>query len=273
MKDSTDSKIVKLDRYHGILAWHVLKDDYTASYGNLGKIRPGRIYRHDGPMELCKSGLHASRKPLDALSFVNGTVFCRVACWGDVIEASDKLICTRRKVLWIVKADRTLHEFACWCAEEALKLVDKPDPRSVKAIRVKRAWLAGEATDGQLDAAMAAAWDAARDAAWDAARAAAWAAAWAAARDAARAAAWKAAREAAREAAWEAAWAARDAATGATWEAPGDAALLAACMVVNDLIEAKHVNYARKRMRVWEKGYNLVCDVGGILYVSGGSFG
>lgn len=62
-----------------------------------------------------------------------------------------------------------LHEFACRCAEDALKLVDKPDPRSVAAIVAKRAWLRGDISDGELyaasAAASAAAWAAARDAA------------------------------------------------------------------------------------------------------------
>ena len=76
-----------------------------------------------------------------------------------------------------------LHEFACRCAERALSKIDNPDPRSVNAVKTKRMWLAGNATDNELDAAQAAAWDAAQDAAW--------AAAWAAARDAA----WAAERE------------------------------------------------------------------------------
>ena len=74
-----------------------------------------------------------------------------------------------------------LHEFACLCAEQALALIDNPDPRSVAAIAEKRAWLRGEITDKQLAAARAAARDAAWAAAWDAAWAAAWAAACAAA--------------------------------------------------------------------------------------------
>jgi hypothetical protein len=65
-----------------------------------------------------------------------------------------------------------LHEFACRCAESALKLVDNSDPRSVAAIAAKRAWLRGKITDKQLAAASAAARAAARDAAWDAAWAA-----------------------------------------------------------------------------------------------------
>ena len=68
-------------------------------------------------------------------------------------------------------------EAACACAEHALTLLDDPDPRCIKAIEVKRAWLRGEATDEELDAAWAAARAAASDAddaAW-AARAVNWA--------------------------------------------------------------------------------------------------
>lgn len=60
-----------------------------------------------------------------------------------------------------------LHEFACVCTEYALSLIENPDPRSIKAIEVKRAWIRGEATNEELDAAWDAAWDAS-DAAWDA---------------------------------------------------------------------------------------------------------
>ena len=109
------------------------------------------------------------------------------------ISADDKLWAVLREEF--IDA-HFLHEFACRCAENAFKLVESPDPRSVEAIAVKRRWLRGEATDTELDAACAAAQyaarDAARDAAWSAARAAAGDAAWSAARDAA----WSAARDA-----------------------------------------------------------------------------
>lgn len=52
-----------------------------------------------------------------------------------------------------------LHEFACRCAEEALKLVDNPDPRSVAAIAAKRSWMKGEISGAELAAARDAAWD------------------------------------------------------------------------------------------------------------------
>ena len=45
-----------------------------------------------------------------------------------------------------------LAEFVCRCAEEALKLVKDPDPRSLAAIAAKRAWINGEIDDEQLEA-------------------------------------------------------------------------------------------------------------------------
>ena len=105
------------------------------------------------------------------------------------IPAEDRLWA----VLWEeLIAAPLLHEFACRCAERALRRVENPDPRSMRAIEVKRAWLRDEATDEELAAAQ----DAAR-----AARHATWAAAEAAALDSAEAAAWADARYAARAAA------------------------------------------------------------------------
>ena len=78
----------------------------------------------------------------------------------------------------------------------------------------------------------------------------------AAAGDAARAAAGDAARAAARAAAWAAAWA-----------AAGDAALYARCLIVKDKLEPRHIDHAEKRMDVWKKGYELLCDIDGVLYV------
>jgi predicted hydrocarbon binding protein len=95
-------------------------------------------------------------------------------------------------VIWWADATNVLHEFACLCAEDALKAAKVKDPRCWNAISVKLRWIKGEATNEELDAAR------------EAARAAAWAAAREAAREAARAAAGEAAREAARAAAREA---------------------------------------------------------------------
>ena len=122
----------------------------------------------------------------------------------DVLDLPEEEVSPEDKLWAVLRAEfipeETLHEFACRCAEEALKLVENPDPRSVAAIEAKRRWLRGEIGDEELAAARAAAWIAAARAA---ARAAAWAAV-VAALAAARAAAWTAAWDAARAAAGDA---------------------------------------------------------------------
>jgi len=61
--------------------------------------------------------------------------------------------------------------------------------------------------------------------------------------------------------------AAGDAARDAARDAAGDAALLAQCLIVADRIDPEHLNHANDRMRAWRKGYCLLCDVAGVLYV------
>lgn len=114
----------------------------------------------------------------------------------DVLDLEDV---SARDRLWSVLREAflprmLLHEFACRCAEYALSLVENPDARSVEAIRVKRRWMTGDATDDELRFARMAALSAARAAE----RAAAWAAAWDAEQAAARAA-WVAERKSVRE--------------------------------------------------------------------------
>jgi hypothetical protein len=176
--------------------WHFLQEDRRLHFEPHTQVVSGqKLSVLPEKLKMCRYGLHFSENILDALQYAPGPIVCRVQASGRILTDSDKCCAEHRKVVWMVDADRVLREFALWCAEEALKLVKEPDPRSLKALEVKRSWLDGKATDEEL----AAAWDAA----WDAASAAS--AAWAA-RDASVA---RAAR---------AAWAARDA-SSAAWAA------------------------------------------------------
>lgn len=156
-----------------IYGWHF--SDGTLANGDGRKITPGMALacRAD-EIELCAVGFHASRAILDALSYANAPFLSYVLCEGKVIEGEDILVCSQRRHLAIADISVTLHEFACWCAEQALSLIDNPDPRSIAAIDAKRKWMRGEISDDDLAAVAAAAWAAA----W----AASWTAAWAAVR-------------------------------------------------------------------------------------------
>jgi hypothetical protein len=203
-----------------MLGWHFLRSDRRLRFPPHTPVEVGQTLVVEPPLKMCWHGLHASRRPLDALAYapeVSGLVVCRVRLSGTVQHDSDKAVATHRTVLAMTEADRILGEFACWCATTALvgeiTAGRAVDPRSWMAVDVTRCWLRGQATDAQRAVARAQAWAAAGAAAEaPAATAAAGAAAWAAAAGAAgcvaaRAAAWAAAAGAAgcvaaRAAAW-----------------------------------------------------------------------
>lgn len=84
----------------------------------------------------------------------------------DEVEAEDRQ--------WLVLREELIdapimHEFGCRCAERALVRIDKPDARSVAAIKAKRRWLRGEISDDAMVAARVAARAGKRTAIWYAA--------------------------------------------------------------------------------------------------------
>ncbi len=171
-------------------AWHFVGDTLRD-----GRPIPadGEVLVHDGDIELCVSGLHASRDIMDALKYAAGSTICRVRCDGKMRESDDKLVCTRRAILWRVDAQQVLHDFARWCALQVIDYWDAPD--------VMREWLA--TGDPKLrSAAKSAAESVAEASTTSTARAAAGAAEAAATKSTAR----STARSAARSAAWATAW-------------------------------------------------------------------
>jgi hypothetical protein len=156
---------------------------------------------------LCKSGLHASVRLIDALQYAESNVIWRVKLGGTIVHGQDKCAATERTYLERIKIENELFEFSRWAALQVIHLWSAP--------AIVREFLE-TGNDRLRAAAWDAAWDAARDAARDAAGAAARDAASDAARAAARAAAWYAAWYAARAAARDAA---RAAAGAAAWDA------------------------------------------------------
>ena len=123
---------------------------------------------------LCRSGWHAmyERDVLSHLPARAGAKLWRVEVSGEIVEGDDKIAAESMRLLYCLgeTTDSNLRLFACDVAEDALSLVESPDPRSLAAIEVARRYAVGAATRGELAAARAAA------------RAAAWAAELAAAR-------------------------------------------------------------------------------------------
>jgi hypothetical protein len=106
-----------------VLAWHFVN----------GSLRDGRSVPadgveliHTGQVEMCRSGLHASVRLIDALEFAPGSTICRVRM-GDVVQQdADKLVARSRTILWRVDGEPVLREFARDCALDVLHLWATP---------------------------------------------------------------------------------------------------------------------------------------------------
>lgn len=179
------------------LAWHFVGE--TLRDGSPIP-KDGVWLEHKGPLVLCKSGLHWSRQPFDALTYAPGETLCLDQVGGKIIEnaGDDKGISSRRKIVVRMDATELLRYFARHQALSVVHLWEK-DP-----------------ADCVLDYLMGD--DAARDAAYAASAAASGAAyATSEASYAASAAAY-AASDPARDAAIAAAYAASDSASPAARE-------------------------------------------------------
>lgn len=207
-------KQTKGNQMKTIKAWHFVND--TLRDGSPIS-SDGEWLKHKGKIAICSSGLHASKKVIDALSYAPGSTICRVECRGEIVEQEDKLVCRERKILWRIDTDELLRRFARKCALDVIHLWDAPEI-VVEYLKTGDENKRTPAWDAALDAASLAwstAWSAARAAARTAAQAAAsaawyavWDAASAASRDAAWSASWDPAWDAARDASWDAAMAA-----------------------------------------------------------------
>lgn len=107
-----------------------------------------------------------SLNALDALEYTPYSDFAvyRISAPASVVAdvahgVKDKLDITELTVVAMLGTRKTRHvivEWAMWCAEQALALVDNPDPRSIAALATVKRWLKGETTQEELDIALAA---------------------------------------------------------------------------------------------------------------------
>src|SRR3972149_3669907 len=150
-----------------LMAWHFLPADLRLGNGDGREVRVGETLRHDGPLVLCESGLHASERILDALGYATGPVISRVRCGGGVLRDAAKLVCRERTVEWMLTdTDDLSRGYSRWCARSVLHLWDAPE------IVLRYLDTGDESIRAAAGAAARAAAKAASEAAWAAARAA-----------------------------------------------------------------------------------------------------
>lgn len=107
-----------------ISAWHFADD----------RLRDGAPLPSDsealnfsGNVAICRSGLHASRRLVDALKYAPGNTLCRVECDGVSAELDDKLVCSSRTIVWRLDAEEVFREFARKVALDVADYWDMPD--------------------------------------------------------------------------------------------------------------------------------------------------
>ena len=141
---------------------------------------PGEWVKHTGELNVCSSGLHACKDPVDSLSYIYGDRWYQAEARGEIVTEGDKFCASEMRILKEIPIT-VIQRFAIDCAERTLKnFEDKypEDKRPREAIEAAKKYLEDPTEENQ-------------SAAWSAGSAA-WSAAWSA-ESAARSAAWSAA--------------------------------------------------------------------------------
>ena len=142
--------------------YKVTDEQGRSMHGGTGRWTPGRWRSVRGDLVPCRNGLHLCR-PQDLVHWL-GPVIWEAEAEGELVEAEDKVVARRARVLRRVEAwdDRTARLFAAACAEDALAFAD-PAQRPVleAAIAAARAFAEGRASEADLSSACSAAWAAA----------------------------------------------------------------------------------------------------------------
>jgi len=157
-------------------AYHFLQEGMMTAFGDEPPWSKGEPRTWEGKVVLCVAGYHSSPTWLDALEYAPGPMACIVDVSKPVEKDDDKQVSKTRTLVDYRDATRTLHQFACDCAEHALKTNGVTDERIWNAPKTKRLWLDGKATDKELDDARGEVWLKSRSLAKSLALAAVWSA-------------------------------------------------------------------------------------------------
>ena len=134
--------------------------------------KDGVWLKHKGPLVMCKSGLHWSKEPFDALQYAPNATLCQIEARGDTLHDADKSVSQERRILRRMDATELLRYFARMQALSVIHLY----PNGTDNVVFDYLMTGDENLRAAAeDASWAASRAAAEDAAWAASGAAAWA--------------------------------------------------------------------------------------------------
>ena len=96
-------------------------------YNDNRLIEEGVTHTVEPPLNLCRWGLHASRRAIDALTYDPGPTICIVELGGEIIHGDDKSCATERTYLKVFNGASLLEEISRRCALDVIDLWEAPD--------------------------------------------------------------------------------------------------------------------------------------------------
>ena len=148
--------------------WKVFKADLKSNNGNI-EWEIGEWQKHEGKLELCMSGFHASERIVDAMYYTSMELLARVEVKGDHLVGEDKQCWSEMRILevfpWTKEDSVSLVIFA---AEQVIGIFERfyPDnARPRKDIELAKNWLKENtkaSAGATAEVAAGAVWSAAR---------------------------------------------------------------------------------------------------------------
>jgi len=109
--------------------WKGYKKGFKSNNGNI-KWKIGEWQKHEGELEMCYSGFHASERIIDAMQYASAEIIARVEVKGNNLEDSDKQVWSEMRIIkyykWTKKDSVNL---AIYAAELVLHHFEKKFPK------------------------------------------------------------------------------------------------------------------------------------------------
>ena len=119
--------------------YRFVKENLKSEHGDIQWVL-GEWQKCEGKLSLCKTGLHASQKPLDSLNYIFGTRWFECEARGKVFSENSDKFCASEMRLFQEIPKEVLIQFAIDCAKKVLSLFKKEYPNN-KQPRIKAAEL------------------------------------------------------------------------------------------------------------------------------------
>lgn len=108
-------------------AWHFVSNDNILRDGRPVPALRETLTHPEQDLRLCESGLHASARLIDALTYAPGTIVCKVKCGGRIINGVDKVVCSKRTIYFKYDCQEQIRAFSRWCALQVIDLWKVPE--------------------------------------------------------------------------------------------------------------------------------------------------